>query len=94
MSKVLQSLGINIPEGGSMETQASVRATDGMEVVLLVDSHNRINELSHKTMLCTVRHLWPGGVRFAFDCYCHAVTLIIRRTGGKAETLLSKEGVI
>ena len=44
-------------------------------------------------MLWTVRHLWYNGARFAFNCYRHQSLLIMRRPGGTAEILLSREGV-
>ena len=61
--------------------------------VLLVDARNGFNELSRKAMLWTVRHLWYNGARFAFNCYRHQSLLIMRRPGGTAEILLSREGV-
>ena len=45
-------------------------------------------------MLWTVRHLWPSGARFAFNCYRHWSTLILRgKDGNSTELLSSKEGV-
>ena len=37
---------------------------------ILVDARNAFNELNRYTMLWAVRHLWPSGYRFAFNCYC------------------------
>ena len=37
----------------------------------LVDARNGSNELSRLVMMCTVRHHWPAGARFAFNCYRH-----------------------
>ena len=37
----------------------------------LVDAHNGFNELIRLVMLWTVRHRWPAGARFAFNCYKH-----------------------
>ena len=39
----------------------------------LVDACNGFNELSRLAMLWTVRHRWPAGARFAFNCYKHWV---------------------
>ena len=63
------------------------------EALILVDAKNGFNELSRLAMMWTVRHLWPAGSRFAFNCYRHAAQLILRRPGGKCEVLLSREGV-
>ena len=44
-------------------------------------------------MLWVVRHEWPSGARFAFNCYRHWVTLVIRSEDGTGHFLLRKEGV-
>ena len=44
---------------------------------LLIDAKNGFNELNRRAMLWTVRHLWPQGSCFAFNCYSHAAQLII-----------------
>ena len=44
-------------------------------------------------MLWTVRHRWPAGARFAFNCYRHAAQLILRKPGRPCSILLSQEGV-
>jgi hypothetical protein len=63
-------------------------------VVLLVDATNGVNELGRKAALWTVRHKWAAGARFAFNCYRHSVTLILRRPGRpNCYTLQSQEGV-
>jgi hypothetical protein len=36
---------------------------------LLVDALNTFNELNQTAMLWTIRHEWPFGTRFAFNCY-------------------------
>ena len=44
-------------------------------------------------MLWTVRHRWPAGARFAFNCYRHWAQLLIRHPGEPPVTILSREGV-
>ena len=45
-------------------------------------------------MLWAVRHQWPGGVKFTFNCYRHWATLVVRNTtDGSGHFLQSKEGV-
>jgi hypothetical protein len=52
-------------------------AGDDPYVVLLVDTKSGFNELSRKAALCTVRHLWPAGARFVFNCYKQSSTLVL-----------------
>ncbi len=63
------------------------------EAVLLIDARNAFNELSRFSMLWTVRHLWPAGARFVFNCYRHASTLFVRRDFDFCEEILSREGI-
>ena len=42
---------------------------------ILVDARNAFNKLNRYTMLWTVKHLWPSGCRFAFNCYCCSLLL-------------------
>ena len=44
-------------------------------------------------MLWTVRHRWPAGARFAFNCYRHAAQLVLPKPGQPCSILLSQEGV-
>ena len=44
-------------------------------------------------MLWTLRHHWPAGARFAFNCYKHWEQLLLRQPGGAPVTILSREGV-
>ena len=60
---------------------------------MLVDSHNGFNELSRLAMLWTVRHRWPAGARFAFNCYRHWAQLFLRQPGEPLVTILSREVV-
>ena len=70
-----------------METQ---RALGALEFITqdadpsgttLVDACNGFNKLSRLAMLCTVRHRWPAGARFAFNCYRYWEQLLIRQPG-------------
>ena len=64
-------------EEGGGETQRALEAleflTHDAESIgmTLVDARNGFNELSRLAMLWTVRHRWPAGARFAFNCYKH-----------------------
>ena len=60
---------------------------------LLIDADNAFNEASRVNMLWTIRHEWPAGARFAFNCYPHHSLLVVRNPGGKPLTFFSKEGV-
>ena len=45
-------------------------------------------------MLWTVRHDWPSGAQFTFNCYRHWATLVVRNTeDGSGHFLHIKEGV-
>jgi len=44
-------------------------------------------------MFWTVRHRWPSGARFSFNCYRHSAQLVIRRKDCPCSILLSREGV-
>ena len=60
-------------------------------VFLLVDARNAFNEGNHTAMLWTMRHKWPSGEQFAFNCYRQWGTLVCRGLA-KALILFSKEG--
>jgi len=60
---------------------------------LLVDVRNGFNELSHKAAMWTIRHRWPSGSQFTFNCYRHAAQLVIRHSGQPGSVILSQEGV-
>ena len=45
----------------------------------LVYYRNGFYELSRLAMLWTVRHRWPEGLRFAFNCYRHWAQLLLRK---------------
>ena len=44
-------------------------------------------------ILWAVRHEWPNGARFAFNCYRHRSTMAIRAGNRMGHLLYSKEGV-
>jgi hypothetical protein len=62
-------------------------------VCVLIDATNGFNELGRRAMLWSVRHLWPAGSRFAFNCYRHSAQLILRQSGQPCHVLSSDEGV-
>lgn len=59
---------------------------------LLVDARNAFNEQNRTIMLWVVRHLWPSGARFTFNCYCHHAILMIRTMDGSECVIHSCEG--
>jgi len=61
--------------------------------IVLVDTQNSFNKLNHHTMLWMVRHRWPSGSQFAFNCYQHSAQLVLRQTSGRPRLLQSHEGV-
>lgn len=69
------------PDGRT--TQAGSTTTGGSPedpfVFLAVDARNGFNEISRRAMLWTVRHLWPSGSRFVFNCYRHSGISVLRR---------------
>ena len=48
---------------------------------LLIDAHNAFNEENLTAMLWAVRHEWPSGLQFTFNCYLHWATLVVRDIG-------------
>ena len=44
-------------------------------------------------MLWEVRHDWPSGAQFSFNCYRHWSTLVTRADNGNGHFLHRKEGV-
>ena len=59
----------------------------------LNDACNVFNELMRLAMLCTVRHRWLTGARFAFNCYRHWAQLVLHQSGEPTITTLIREGV-
>ena len=44
-------------------------------------------------MLWEIRHDFPSGAQFKFNCYCHWATLVVRYLEGSGHLLHSNEGV-
>ena len=60
---------------------------------LLVDARNAFNEGNRISFLWTIRHKWPAGARFTFNCYRHWAQLLVRSVDGdECIILFSKEG--
>ena len=59
----------------------------------LVDAKNTFNEINRVGMLWTIRHLWPSGARFVFNCYRLWSLLVLRNRNGTASFLHIIEGV-
>ena len=55
---------------------------------MIVDAHNGFNELIRLAVLWTVRHRWPAGAIFAFNCYKHWAQLLLRQPGDPPGTTL------
>ena len=49
------------------------------------------NEINQLGVLWTVRHLWPSGARFSFNCYRHWSSLVLRNWNCTASFLHSRE---
>ena len=61
---------------------------------LLIYVRNAFNEENRTAMLWAVRHEWPSGAQFTFNCYCHWATLVVWYTGdGSGHFSHRKEGV-
>ncbi len=60
---------------------------------LMIDARNAFNEINRTTMLWVIRHEWPAGARFCFNCYKHHAILINRGDNGNSSILASREGV-
>ena len=60
---------------------------------LLVDARNAFNEGNRSAFLWTIRHLWPSGARFTYNCYKHWTMLVLRGEDGATIVLHSKEEV-
>ena len=64
--------------------------------IFLADARNAFNTGNRFAFLWTVRHLWPSGARFAFNCYRHWSIMVVRTTGNTTMAVIiihSQEGV-
>ena len=59
----------------------------------IVDDCNDFSELICFLMMWTVRHRWPEGSRFVFNCYRHWAQLLLHQLGWPPVKILSREGV-
>ena len=66
--------------GGALALEATGLLTQNAEPggTTIVDACNGFNKLSRLEMLWKVRHRWPAGARFVFNCYRHLVQLLLR----------------
>ena len=100
------ALGMEVEETGKVDGkeggEGTQRALVSLELLTqeyeprgttLVDAHNGFNDLSRLAILWTVRHRWPAGASFTFNCYRHWAQLILRHPGEPPVTILSREGV-
>ena len=62
-------------------------------IFFLVEEESAFNEINLVGMLWTVRHLWPSGARFVFNCYGHWSSLVFRNGNGTAIIIHSREGM-
>ena len=59
----------------------------------LVDVRNGFNKLICLMMLSLVRHCWPAGARFSFNCYRHWTQFLLCHPGDAPVIILVQEGV-
>ena len=57
---------------------------------LLIDARNAFNKENRTAILLEVRHEWPSGARFVFNCYRQWATLLISEGGGTGHLLHGK----
>ena len=77
------------PFDATVQSQGASKNTDSTQsefmdphCTTLIDVTNGFNELYCKSMLWTVRHLWPEQIRFTFNCYKHSAQLIVLSPDG------------
>ena len=61
---------------------------------LLADEKNDFSKINQIVLPWILFHSWPSGSRFAFNCYCHWSSLILRNDNGASSFLHSREGVM
>ena len=59
----------------------------------LVDTHNCFNKLVYLEIMWTVRHRWPAGARFTFNCYKDWVQILLIHPGDLPFVILIRERV-
>ena len=81
--------------GGLLALKATGLLTQDDETgsTTLTDACNGFNKLIRLVMFWTVRHRWPVGARFVFNCYSHWVQLLLHQPGDAPVILLIQEGV-
>ena len=100
------ALGMEVEEvegrEGEEEGGGTPRALESLEFLTqeadpsgttLVDACNGFNMLSRLAMMWTIRHRWPAGARFAFNCYKNWAQILLRQPGELPVTIMSREGV-
>ena len=58
---------------------------------LLIDARNEFNKENRTAILWAVRHEWPSGAQFTFNCYRHWATLVESDTGDGSDHLLHRK---
>ena len=58
----------------------------------IVDAKNAFNKINRVGMLWTVRHLWPSGDCFVFNCYHHWSSIVLQNGNGTESIIHSREG--
>ena len=62
-------------------------------VIFIVDSKNAFNEINWVGMIWTVRHLWPSGACFFFNCYRKWSSLVLRNINRINSFIHNTEGI-
>ena len=94
MEQLEAVLGMEVKETGEgkEEGDGTQRAQESLEFLtqdaepigkMLVDARNGFNNLIRLAMLWTVRHRWPAGARFTFNCYRHWAQLLLHHPGSR-----------
>jgi hypothetical protein len=89
---VFPSKQYNTPTGplGRRVIETVARLVD--DVHSRIDARNAFNELNQTVMLWTIRHEWPSGARFTFNCYKHYSILVIRGNKWHRRLLIQQRG--
>ena len=62
--------------------------------MLLIDARNSFNEENRTDILWAVRHEWPSGAQFTFNCYRQWATLVVRETGDRSGHFFNSKEVM